>query len=340
MLASVRTQPSTMFAATATAQPNIALVKYWGKRNADLNLPAVGSISVTLKVLQTRTRVQFDTFLSADSLLLDGKLQSGAELLRVQRFLELVRARAGRKLYAHVESDNNFPTKSGLASSAAGFAALALAATRALGLTLPQAELAQLARRGSGSAPRSLFGGFVEMHRGELDDGSDAIATRLLSEQAWPLAILVVITDSRAKRVGSSFAMEQSRQSSPYYGSWIAAQPADLASMRTAIAEHDFGRLGEIAEHSALKMHAVAMAAEPGLLFWNGATIELVHAVRQLRRQGTEAYFTIDAGPQVKVLCAKPDAERVLAELAGVPGVEKILRDEVGSGACVVEESR
>lgn len=325
-------------AATAVAHPNVALAKYWGKRDAVLNLPAVGSISVTLAGLSTVTSVRFDPVLRRDELSIGG-LRDVTALERVSRFLDLVRARAGLALRARVESRNDFPTGAGLASSASAFAALALAATRAAGLELPPRELSILARRGSGSASRSLFGGLVEWHRGERADGLDSFAEQLLPEDAWPLAVLVAVTSGAPKPVSSTAGMELTRLTSPFWTAWVERAPAELAAMRDAVAARDLARVGELAEHSCLAMHAVAMSARPGLVYWNAATVAAMHAVRELRRGGVEAYFTIDAGPQVKVLAAPGDAGRVREALGTVPGVERVVDSGPGPAARLVDDA-
>ncbi|HPC84265.1 MAG TPA: diphosphomevalonate decarboxylase [Thermoanaerobaculaceae bacterium] len=328
-----------MHAAIAVAHPNVALVKYWGKRDRVLNLPAVGSISVTLAGLSTVTRVCFDGTLERDEVIVEG-LPGGEAGARVAAFLDLVRGMAGVDAHARVESRNDFPTGAGLASSASAFAALALAATRAAGLKLSRRELSILARRGSGSAARSVFGGFVEWHRGERGDGLDAFAEQLLPEDAWPLVVLVAVTSQMPKPVGSTEGMELSRLTSPFWPAWVESAPAMLAAMREAIAARDLARVGELAEHSCLAMHAVAMSARPGLVYWNAATVAAMHAVRELRRAGVEAYFTVDAGPQVKVLAAPGDAGRVREVLGAVPGVERVIDSGPGPEARLYDEAR
>jgi diphosphomevalonate decarboxylase len=327
---------------TARAGTNIAFVKYWGKRDKVLNLPATGSLSLTLADLGSETTVRF----AEDAGLPDGKdrvLFAGAPAedkvaRRVCGFLDLVRARAHVRLPAEVSTTNSVPTAAGLASSASGFAALALAATRAAGLHLSPVELSVLARRGSGSAARSMFGGFVEMIAGVALDGSDAHAQQLLGPQAWDLRLVVAITTRAKKPLGSTEAMERTAMTSPYYPAWIASTQRDLVEARAAVAGCDLGKLGAIAERSALRMHACAMSAEPAIIYWNPATLAAVRAVLDLRAAGTAGYFTIDAGPHVKVLCATGDAPAVAAALGKVPGVESTIITAPGPGAQIIEE--
>ncbi len=324
--------------AWAQAQPNIALVKYWGKREGTLNLPASGSLSITLDSLWTRTRVAFDPALACDELLLDGSRHPAA-LARTSACLDLLRTRAGRHLHARVDSHNNFPTGAGLASSASGFAALVLAASAALGLTLDGRELSMLARQGSGSAARSIFGGFVRMAAGTRADGEDAFATPVLDAEQWPLRVVVAVTSTRTKAVGSGAGMELSRRTSPFHAAWLAGADADLAAARHALEHRDFAELGAISEHSCLKMHAVMLASRPALLYWNGATVECMHAIRALReRDGVPVFFTVDAGPQVKAVCLPQAAPAVAAMLGSLPGVEQVLTSSLGAGARVLND--
>lgn len=309
---------STPAQAKARAHSNIALIKYWGKRQAARNLPAVGSISVTLDDLYTDTDVRFDRHLSADEAEING---AGADATRFSRFLDLIRQRAGFNTRARVASHNNFPTGAGLASSASGFAALALAASRAAGLKLSPRELSILARQGSGSAARSVLGGLVEMHRGANDDGLDAFAEPLLGADQWPLEIVVAITDTGVKSVDSAAGMQSSGKASDFYPAWVEHAERDLDAMRQAIAARDFVTVGELTEHSCLKMHGLMLSTRPGLIYWNAATVAAMHAVRRLRADGLPVYFTIDAGPQVKALCAPGHAAEVARALTEVPGV-------------------
>jgi diphosphomevalonate decarboxylase len=327
-------------AATAVAGTNIALVKYWGKRDETLNLPATGSLSLTLDRLGTRTRVAFDGGDGArDRVTLDGGPAAEKVATRVTLFLDRVRARAGIAARATVVTDNSVPTASGLASSASGFAALAVAATGAAGLALTPTELSVLARLGSGSAARSIFGGFVEMARGARADGTDAAAHPLDAGDGWNVRLVVAITAAGEKALGSTAAMRRTAETSPYYEAWVRGVDRDLAAARAAIAGRDLAALGAVAERSAMRMHASAMAADPPILYWNPATIAAISRVRALRAEGASAFFTIDAGPHVKVLCAAREAEAVAAALAETPGVLRTLIAAPGTGAQLVESA-
>lgn len=316
--------------ATARAGANIALVKYWGKRDARLNLPAAGSISITLAELDTRTTVSLQPDLAADELMLDGQPARAERIIPV---LDRFRALSGCQRHCRVESTNSFPTGAGLASSASGFAALVVAADAAFGTRLDAAGLSEQARLGSGSAARSIFGGFVEMAAGHRDDGSDAVAQALLDAADWPLEVVVAITEAGPKSVSSTDGMNLTMKTSPFYRAWVESVPADLDQVRRAIAEADFEALAEVAEASALRMHASALAAQPGLLYWNPATVACLHEVRALRAAGTGVFFTVDAGPQVKAVCLPGQGAQVAGRLAGVNGVERVIKTGLGPGA-------
>jgi diphosphomevalonate decarboxylase len=327
-------------AVTARAGTNIALVKYWGKRDGTLNLPATGSLSLTLAELGSKTRVRFAAGQpgGGDEIVADGARAPAPFADRVRRFLDLVRARADLHLPAEVTTVNSVPTAAGLASSASGFAALALAASRAAGLALSPEELSALARRGSGSAARSIFGGFAEMAAGTRTDGTDAHARSLLAPDAWDVRLVVALTTDAGKAVGSTEAMDRTAATSPYYPAWIAATERDLPEARAAVAARDLHALGRVAERSSLRMHACALAADPPVMYWNGVTLDAMRAVLALRVAGTAAYFTIDAGPHVKVLCAAADAPATEAALRAVPGVARTLVASPGPAAQVIEE--
>ena len=326
---------------TARACANIALVKYWGKRDAELNLPAAGSLSLTLDALVTTTQVAFDAGLAADELELDGAAAKAGELARTTAFLDLVRAAAHITTRAHVVSHNEFPTASGLASSASGYAALALAATAAAGLELAPRALSILARRGSGSAARSVFGGFVRMHAGRSSDGGDAFAEPLGSPLRDRVRMVIaIIGGGVAKAHGSRDAMDHTAQTSPLYRAWIELVPRDLAAAEAALAAGDLEQLGEITEGNALAMHASAIAARPAVIYWQPATLAAIAEVRALRAAGHAAWATMDAGPHVKVLTTAGDAAAVAGALRRVPGVTDVSIAAAGGPAALLEPGR
>jgi len=306
-----------MSTAVAIAHPNIALVKYWGKRDLPLNLPAVGSLSLTLSGFSTRTSVTWGA--PADRLELDGEPIDGKEASRVFRFLDRIDA---DRPPVHVASTNDFPRGAGLASSASGFAALALAATRAAGQELDRTELSRLARQGSGSACRSLWGGYVRWDVGTRDDGHDSVGRPVAPLDHWDLRMVVAVVDAGRKKVGSTEGMERSRTTSPYYQAWVDTAEADVEEGTAAVLARDLKRLGTVMEQSTLKMHAAMHTAWPPLLYWQPGTVACLHAVHGLRNRGIGAWATMDAGPQVKVLCTPDDAEAVAEALR--PHAERV----------------
>jgi diphosphomevalonate decarboxylase len=321
--------------ATAVAHPNIALIKYWGKGDPERNVPAVRSISITLDTLTTTTGVCFDPTLSEDTFTLNGE-EHPERLARVTRCLDVLRSRVVDAPRASVESDNNFPTAAGLASSASGFAALVVAANTALDVRLSGAEVAEIARRASGSAARSVFGGFVEVGFVEGSDRAETFTRQILTADDWQLRVVIAVTAAGEKEIGSTEGMNRSARTSPYYGAWVDGSDVDLERARRAIEAKDFTALAEVSEYSCLKMHGVMMASQPGLLYWNGTTVDCLQRIRQLRRQGVPVFFTVDAVPQVKAVCLPEAAERMVRELGEIPGVVSVIDVGLGQGARIV----
>jgi len=322
--------------AVARANANIALVKYWGKRDVSLNLPAAGSLSVTLEGLSTITEVDFGPS-DGDQLWLDGRLAGEPATRKALRVVDEVRRRAGLDAPVLIRSRNDFPTGAGLASSASGLCALALAASRAAGLELSAAELSALARRGSGSACRSVFGGYVEWRAGERLDGSDSHGVPLFPPGHWELCCLVAVLRSGAKETGSTAGMLQTAVSSPYQEAFVGGVDDDLGEARQAIGDRDFGRLARVAERSCLRMHAAMMASDPPLLYLLPESWQVIGLVRELRqREGLPVFFTADAGPNVKVFCEPAAQGAVQARLEAVPGLQRLIVARPGGGAELV----
>jgi diphosphomevalonate decarboxylase len=319
-----------MSEARVVAHPNIALAKYWGKLAGDENLPAVPSLSVTLDGVATRTSVAFRDDLDRDALTINGDLADAAALARASTMLDRVRAASGEKRFAEITSRNDFPTSSGLASSASGFAALALAAVRAAGLDWDATRVSDLARRTSASAARSLFGGYAELLAGT--PGETTLSARpVAAADHLDLRVLICVTTEAKKSIGSTEGMRTTAASSPYYARWLDEAPRNYRALRDALLAKDFEAMGALAEASALAMHASMIAAN--IVYWNGVTIEGLAAVRALRARGTAAYATIDAGPHVKVLTRAADAALVATWMRAVPGVLRVIECAPGEGA-------
>ena len=295
---------------SAFAPSNIALCKYWGKRDATLNLPVNSSLSISLGQRGTQTDLRPRTE-AADRVYLNGQPADPAFAHRVTAFLDLFRPLL-RNTYFEVRTKNNIPTAAGLASSASGFAALVLALDAWAGWKLDRKSLSMLARLGSGSAARSVYDGFVQWNAGEQSNGMDSFAEPL--SQPWDtLRIGILELSAATKPVGSREGMERTRQTASLYSSWPVQAAADLVTLRTAIAEQDFPLLGQTAEHNALSMHATMLAAWPPLLYFQPETIAQIHRVHQLRADGLPLYLTIDAGPNLKLLFCADQTDAVQA---------------------------
>lgn len=317
----------TQTIATARACSNIAFIKYWGNRNSALRLPANGSISMNLDGLETVTTVRFDPALPADRLILDGREQGGEALARVSRHLDHIRTLAGTWRRALVISRNNFPTGAGIASSASAFSALTVAACAALGLRLSERQLSALARLGSGSACRSVPGGFVEWYAGRDHDSSHAQS--IAPPEHWALVDLVAIVSSAHKAVGSTSGHALA-PTSPLQAARVADAPRRLGICREAIYRRDFEALAEVIEQDALMMHAVMMTSSPPLIYWLPATLHIMQAVQQWRQAGLPVAFTIDAGPNVHVITTTEFRAQLSERLAQMEEVGHVL--EAGPG--------
>lgn len=333
--------------ATVRAGSNIAFIKYWGVDDPAINLPQTNSISMTLADAHTTTTVAWcsssastssadEENENADTIEIDGVLLPPAKAARVVRHLDRIRSFAGIDARARVVSRNNFPMASGIASSASGFTALTVAGVAAAGGELEPTRLSALARLASGSASRSLFGGFVEWERGS--DDATSVAHQLHPADHWLLYDLVAIVSSAEKSVSSADGHQLARES-PLNAGRVAYVNRVLAETRAAIALRDLRRLGPIIEQDALAMHAVMMTSEPSLFYWQPGTLEVINAVRLWRqRNGLQAYFTIDAGSNVHVICEAADVTVLEEQLATLPGVQRVLSSRPGPAPELLDE--
>ena len=307
---------------TAIAHPNIALVKYWGKQNKILNHPASPSLSITLDSLITKTKVSAST---ETRLLLNGKRN---EDLKVAKFLGLFREKFELPPVS-VETDNNFPTGAGLASSASGFAALVTALNENFQLGLSLSTLSEWARRGSASAARSIFGGFVTLQ------GPNWRADQLAKESHWDLEICIVVIKEGPKKISSTTGMKTSEATSPFYLEWIKSADSDFEIAKKAIIERDFVKLSEVSEQNCLKMHSVMHTSQPAISYWAPGTVLAMELVREIRNTGTPAFFTMDAGPQVKVIYPKQCRKIVQKSLEELKNV-RLIWAGIGPGAHLI----
>ncbi len=321
------------FSSTAISHPNIAFIKYWGNRDNTLRLPSNGSISINLDGLFTRTTVSFSSSVQTDSLLLNNRPVTGPGLNRVSYILDIVRGMANLPHRAEVVSENNFPAGAGIASSAAAFAALALAASKAAGLDLSEAQLSVLARRGSGSASRSIPAGFVEWMAGTSDEDSHAVS--IAPPEHWALTDCVAVVNAGHKKTGSTEGHALA-WTSPLQGARVDDAPRRLEICRQAILQRDFAAFAEIIELDSDMMHAVMMTSTPPLMYWQAATLEIFHAVREWRAAGLPCAYTVDAGANVHVICPREQAGAVEKNLRDLPGVRDVLVAQVGGAARIV----
>lgn len=320
-----------MLKGSAKAHTNIALIKYWGKADEDLIIPMNNSLSLTLDAFYTETTVTFSEELTTDIFYLDDVLQDEAGTTKISRFLDLVRKKADCPLFAEVKSYNHVPTAAGLASSASGLAALAAACNQALQLNLSDKDLSRLARRGSGSACRSIFPGFVEWQKGTSDETSFA---EPVPSSGWEdeLAMIFILINDQEKDVSSRDGMRRTVETSAFYPGWLQTTPQDLASAKIAIHAQDFNKLGAITENNALKMHGTTLAAVPPFTYWSPDSLKAMNAVKKIRAAGLACYFTMDAGPNVKVLCQKKDVAKIEAELVKYFEKEQLITAFSGPG--------
>lgn len=320
-----------MLEGKARAYTNIALIKYWGKKDEQLFLPMNNSLSLTLDAFYTETVVQFSEDFSQDQFFLDGKLQDQKATTKVSRFLDLARERAGKDLFATINSRNFVPTAAGLASSASGLAALAGAVSQALNLDTNPSAISRLARRGSGSACRSIFSGFVEWQKGDCDENSYA---HQVPSNNWEqdLAMIFILINDQQKDVSSRDGMRRTVETSSFYEGWLKTVDQDLTTIKEAILTQDFEKLGTVTEQNGLKMHGTTLAAVPPFTYWSPESLKAMNLVRAIRQQGLPCYFTMDAGPNVKVLCEKHNLPQILEALQTEFANEQLVTAYAGPG--------
>lgn len=320
--------------ATARAHPNIAFIKYWGNHDDALRLPANASISMNLEGLFAETTVEWiESAAAGDSLVLNGAEQQGDPLHRVSTHLDLLRARLNLDASARVISSNNFPTGAGIASSAAAFAALTVAGVTASGHELSERELTTLARRGSGSAARSVPSGFVEWHMGDSHESS--YAESVAGPQHWDLVDVVAVVSTAHKPVGST-AGHGTAWTSDLQEARVAGAQERLDRVRRAILNRDFAPFADVVEHDSNLMHAVMMTSRPPLFYWLPPTLSIMAAVRRWRAEGLQVCYTLDAGPNIHCICVKTSADEVKQRLSSMSEVLNVLTAPAGGGAHLV----
>jgi diphosphomevalonate decarboxylase len=319
--------------ATAISHPNIAFIKYWGNKNTAYRIPLNNSISANLRDLHTKTTVTFRDDLKEDTLTINHLPAETDATQRVSIFLEIIRALAGMQLKAEVISENNFPMGAGIASSAAAFSALAVAGSAAAGLSLGEKDLSRLARRGSGSASRSIPAGFVEWFAGTED--ADSFAVSIADEKHWALADCIAIINPSHKITGSSLG-HTIADTSPLQNARIASVQERLTHCRESILQKDFQRLAEVTELDSTMMHAVMMTSYPALFYWEPASINIMKEIPLLRAKGLPVCYTLDAGANVHVICEASGMQEVHSLLMQIPGVQSVIDSEIGGPAKLI----
>lgn len=309
----------------AVAHPNIALVKYWGKRDDELNIPATPSLALTLGGLRTITEI---ALAEVDSVTLDGRLVTDAKLAA---WLARLRRNFDIPPLA-IESASDFPSSSGLASSASGFAALSLAVSAICGLEWSTEELCEWARRGSASAARSVHGGFAALE----PQATTCVASQVLPADAWDLRVVIAINSESRKATSSTEGMRISRETSHFYDAWLGSTHSAFYTALGAVQGMDFENLANIAEASCRNLHALMLSSNPPLVYWNETTLRCLDLIARMREKGVGVFYTVDAGPHVKAVCEASAAAEVERGLARIQGVREIRVNEIGGAARLV----
>ncbi len=320
---------------TAIANTNTALVKYWGKDSVEFNTPANNNISLTIDSHWTKCTVEFSSDYKEDQATLNGQPATGKVLERTTKHLDYIRKLAGVDLKAKGAAEINFPIGMGLASSASGFAALTVAACSALGLKLSEKDLTIISRRGSGSSCRSILGGYVEWVMG---GDKESVAVQIADKNHFDIRDIAVIVSKKSRKFDTRGGMEIAKKTSPLYPARLkAVNEITLPKIRQAILDKDFTTIGQLAELDSNLLHATALTATPILLYWQPETLEIMHAVKDWREEGLEAYYTADTGANVHILCKPKDEKEILKRLKEIKVVQKAISGKPGDGAKVVK---
>lgn len=320
--------------ATAISPANIAFIKFWGKKDKELNLPLNNTFSMNLNNCLTKTTVEFAPGYSEDQIYVGGKEIIGGKRERVLKILDFVRKKTGIQQKAKVFSANNFPEGAGIASSASAFSALALASSAAAGLSLSERELSVLARRGSGSACRSVVSGFAEWVAGDSDETSFAV--QVAEPDFWDLRDIVVVVDQSEKKIGSTEGHELAG-SSPYFQTRLERLEDRISKIKKAFMKKNFSTFGEILEEEAIDLHLMAMSSKPPVFYWNEGTMEVILAVQKWRQQGLPVYFTIDAGPNVHLICLSDKVSEIKNKVEALKNVLYTIVNEPREGTHLVD---
>ena len=315
--------------ATAIAPSNIAFTKYWGRKSEVLRLPENGSVSMSLSHLLTTTTVDFSPDYKQNEVIVNGGGLEEDEAQRVIKHLDRVRNLAGIDTRAKVVSENNFPSGTGLSSSASGFAAITLAASKAAGLDLSEKELSILARQGSGSACRSVPGGFVEWLDGDTSETSYAV--QIFPPNHWDIVDIVAVVSEDKKEVSTSVG-QQSAQSSPFMEVRLSRMREKNERIKNLIADKNFEEFGQLVEAEALELHSIMLTQYPPLIYWTPGTLQIMKLTSFWRAEGLPVYFTINTGQNIHLICEAKNAKKVIAKLKKLPFVKNIIVNTPGEG--------
>ena len=329
---------------SAIAHSNIALIKYWGRsrdHDPNLNIPSNDSVSMTKYGLtddihlQTHTTIAFSDNYQEDTANLDGAVLTGRNMDRILRVVDPLRKHAGVDAKFKMMSSNDFPTQAGLASSSSGFAALAIATVHALGIDFTKEDISKYARLGSGSAARSIHGGFVYWNKGNSHETS--FAQQICGPDEFDINAVIAIVHEGTKEVTSDVG-HKSAHTSPFDGVRIRKSQEQAKEIRKAILDHDFAKVGKIAEENCKYMHAVMMTSTPPLFYWSPETLRLIRSTQEMRREGLECYFTIDAGPNVHYFCRPEDTLELQKTLEKIEGVRKTILVKPANDSQVIKK--
>ena len=319
---------------TAVAPSNIAFIKYWGRKNEELRLPENGSISMNLSNLLTTTTVEFDSSFKEDEVIINGQKEEN-QGSRAIKHLDRIRKIAKINSKAKVVTRNNFPTGTGLSSSASGFAALTVAGAKAAGLNLSEKELSILARQGSGSACRSIPDGFVEWLDGDTSDTSYGVS--LHPSNYWDIVDVVAVVSKNKKEVSTTEGQKLAA-SSPFFPIRLERINEKIKLIKKYMQEKNFPAFGELLEAEALELHAIMLTSTPSLIYWLPGTLKVMHAVKKWRREGLQVYFTVNTGQDIHLICRKKDVEKVVKKLEEISDVQKTIVNYPSKGAWIGEK--
>ncbi len=326
--------------AKVIATPNIAVVKYWGKRDEKLMLPTNSSLSFTMdEQLKTETEIRFEKGLREDELILDGVKLEGVEMDGVRKVLHYLRGHYDVEMHAKISSKNYFPTAAGMASSASGYAALAFAINAALDLHLPGKELSILARLGSGSACRSVYGGFVEWQKGEKNDGSDSFAVQLADENHWPeLRNVIAVVDQEKKKISSRAGMRETVVTSELFKERMKTVGKTVNAMKKAVLERNFPEFATLAMMDSDSMHACMADTQPPIIYLNATSGKIMEEMRLLNQKNIICGYTFDAGPNAHIYTTESNVSAVQKMLSKITGIKQTIVCKVGSGPRTIGE--